>query len=94
MKDMDAAGDLIHEDPDRDMRITLRSTTLKGAIQNAYLELDTGSRWFATGDSTVTLLGDIDTTQVDAPEGVTITLTGKQDATEQLASGGLLVCHQ
>ena len=41
MKDMDAAGDLIHEDPDRDMRITLRSTTLKGAIQNAYLELDT-----------------------------------------------------
>ena len=41
MEDMDAAGDLIHEDPDRDMRITLRSTTLKGAIQNAYLELDT-----------------------------------------------------
>ena len=32
--------------------------------------------------------------QLDATEGVTITLTGKQDATEQLASGGLLVCHQ
>lgn len=94
MEDMDAAGDLIHEDPDRDMKITLHSTTLKGTIKSAYLELDSGSRWFATGDSTVTLLGNIDTTQLDAPAGVTITITGNHDATEQLASGGLLVCHK
>ncbi len=42
MENMEAKGDLIHEDPDRDMVVTLKSTQLTGTVKNAYLRL---SQW-------------------------------------------------
>lgn len=93
LADMSTQGDLIHEDPARDMIVTLTGTQLKGTIQNAHLRLDTGSRWIATGNSAITLLGKAETAQFDAPAGVTITLWGQDAGTYPLASGGTLVCH-
>ena len=92
MKDMSVTGDILHEDPERDMRVYMTSTCLTGAIQNAALVMDQGSRWYATGNSCVTLGSDVETAQIDAPAGVTI--TAKADAgqgTYSLSSGGTLV---
>lgn len=92
MKDMSVNGDILHEDPERDMRVYMTSTCLTGKILNAGLVMDQGSRWYATGDSTVTLGGDVEVAQIDAPGGVTI--TAKADGgqgTYDLASGGKLV---
>lgn len=93
LSEMDAKGDLIHEDPDRDMIVTLAGTQLRGAIRNAHLRMDTGSRWTATADSDVTLLGEAETAQFDALTGVTITLRGMKSGSYPLPSGGTLVCQ-
>ncbi len=91
MEDMDVCGDLIHEDPDRDMRITLKSTQLNGAVKNAWLELDAGSHWTAIADSAVTLIGAPEIHQFDAPTDVTITAICHSDEIIDLPSGGRLV---
>ena len=70
----------------------MTSTCLTGKIVNAGLVMDQGSRWYATGDSSVVLGGDVEVAQIDAPGGVTI--TAKADGgqgTYELASGGKLV---
>lgn len=92
LRDMSVTGDILHEDPERDMRVYMTSTCLTGAILNAGLVMDQGSRWYATGDSTVTLGGDVETKQIDAPKGVTITAkaAGGQGVYD-LVSGGKLV---
>jgi hypothetical protein len=64
---------------------------LTGVIQNANLIMDVGSKWTATGDSSVVAACDIDAAQFDAPAGVTITVKGAEPADYQLASGGKLV---
>ena len=91
LTDMTVTGDLLHEDTTRDMWVELTSTLLTGAIKNANLSLDVGSKWIATADSEVTLLTDLDPAQVDAPAGVTITVHGGENAEYALASGGKLV---
>lgn len=91
LTDMSAKGDLLHGDTTREMWVTLRSTTLTGAIQNAHLRLDPGSRWIATADSRITLLGDANPAQFDAPTGVTITVLGGTTAQVALPGGGRLV---
>lgn len=91
LKNMDIRGDVLHEDPERTMHLYLTSTSLTGAIQNAQLELDPGSRWYATADSTVTLYGTVDGAQIDAPSGVTIRALGGQEMTLSLPSGGTLI---
>lgn len=91
MEDMEAQGDLIHEDPDRDMVVTLRSTQLTGAVQNAWLRMDAGSHWTATKDSSCYLLGNPEIHQFDAPEGVTISARCASTGTFDLPSGGTLV---
>lgn len=92
MEDMTAKGDIVHEDPDRDMRVYLTSADYQGAIQNAALFMDTGSRWFATGDSNVVLGGKVRTEQVDAPAGVTVRMTAEDgQGTYNLPSGGTLI---
>ena len=92
LKDMSVTGDILHEDPERDCRVYLTSTSLTGAIQNAALIMDQGSRWFATSDSTVTLASDLESAQVDAPAGVTITMKASAgQGTYTLASGGTLI---
>ncbi len=92
---MKVEGDLLNEDPDRCMKITLDNTMLAGAIEKAYVTMNAGSKWTATKDSTVVLVGDCRIGQIDAAEGVTINaeagegcpLSGKY----KLASGGVLV---
>lgn len=90
-KDMDIAGDIVHEDPDRTMSVYLESTTLKGAIKDAYLTMDGASKWQATAYSKVTLTGSVDVEQFDAPKGVTIVAVASENGIYRLASGGTLV---
>jgi len=90
-KNMEAAGDIIHEDPARIMSVDLKSAVLKGAIKNAYVTMDAASKWTATGDSNIIIVGRFDGGQIDAPQGVTITALGGEDKTYTLASGGTLI---
>lgn len=94
MNAMRVEGDLIHEDATRDMWVKLNSTTLSGAIRGAHLDMDAGSKWYATADSHVTLMGDVEPAQIDAPAGVTVTVGGGKAATFQLASGGCLIVNE
>ena len=90
--DMSVKGDVIHDDPERDCRLYLESACLTGAVRNAILFLDQGSRWYATGDSSVILGADLHTEQIDAPEGVTITAEAEEGLGEYtLLSGGKLI---
>lgn len=92
MKDMSVTGDILHEDPERDCRVYLTSTCLTGAVKNAILVMDQGSRWYATGDSNVILGGDMETAQIDAPKGVTVTAKAEAgQGTYTLSSGGTLI---
>jgi hypothetical protein len=92
-KDMDVAGDIDHsvDKDNRTMTVYLESTTLTGAIKDAYISINPLSRWKATADSNVTIIGSIDVIQIDAPAGVTITAIAGQSGTYKLASGGTLV---
>lgn len=72
LANMDLQGDILHEDTDRTMAINLENTTLKGIISQAYVSLK-DSKWTATGDSIVILVGNVDISDIDAPMGVTIT---------------------
>ena len=92
LRDMTVTGDILHEDTERDCRVYMTSTCLTGAIQNAYVSMDQGSRWYATGDSNVILSGAVETAQIDAPEGVTIHAKAATGAGEYpLSSGGKLI---
>lgn len=91
LTEMNVEGDCIHEDDRREMWISLNSTVLKGAIQNANLSMDAGSKWYATADSTVTFTSDLYPNQMDAPEGVTIQAVGDVAGEYTLASGGKLI---
>ncbi len=93
-RNMDIAGDIIHEDPNRTMAITLIGTVLHGRIQDAYLALEKDSRWYATADSFVGLVGDVKLSQIDASDGVVINAVGADcplHGTYNLPSGGKLV---
>lgn len=97
LANMDLTGSIIHEDTDRTMAINLENTTLKGVISQAYVSME-NSKWTATGDSEVILVGDVDVAAIDAPAGVTIAagagagcaLLGQY----LLASGGILTVKQ
>ncbi len=92
LKDMTVDGDILHEDPERDCRVYMTSACLNGAIENAFLIMDQGSRWYATGDSHVVLASALETAQVDAPAGVTVTMEAASgQGTYTLASGGTLI---
>ena len=91
LTDMNLKGDLLHEDTERDMWVEMNSSMLTGAIQNANLSMDIGSKWYATADSVVTLLTDIDPAQIDAPAGVTVTVHGAEAAEYDLYSGGKMI---
>jgi len=89
---MEVSGDIVHEDKDRTMTVYLESTTtLKGAVKNANITIDSSSKWIATADSNVTIAGDIDRSQIDAPKGVTIHAVAGESGTFTLASGGTLI---
>lgn len=86
-------GDVVNDDV-RDMAIVLKDSTVKGAIQNAYVELD-GSQWFAPRDSRVALVNCTSVSGIDAPEGVTVSAVAAAGTTVQgafdLPSGGKLI---
>ena len=90
LKAMTAEGDIIHTDNEREMWLKLTDTVLHGAIQGAHLEMDAGSRWIASADSEITLMGEVDAAQIDAPEGVTVRVHAGEQGTVKLASGGVL----
>jgi hypothetical protein len=91
LRNEDYEGDIVHEDPDRDVYVTLENASWTGAINRGYLTLKGGTQWFATGDSTVTLTGFVHEGQIDADEGVTITAVADQAGEYLLPSGGKLV---
>ena len=78
----------------RTMNVTIQNATLKGVIADAYISLE-GSKWYATGDSTVALMGAVEASQIDAPAGVTVdAMAGEGCALSgeyALASGGKLM---
>jgi len=90
-KNMNLEGDLLHEDPERAMWISMAAVTYLGAIHNGNLALDQASKWIATADSTVTLTADVYPAQLDALKGVTITAFGAEAGSYDLPGGGKLV---
>jgi hypothetical protein len=94
LKNENLEGNFIHEDPDREMTLTFVASKLKGAVKNASLSLDSDSKWTATGDSRVTLVGKMEVASIDAPAGVTITAAAGKDCplngSYKLVSGGAL----
>ena len=93
LSDMDVSGDILHEDPQRVMALTLKHTKLTGRIENAVLVTDPAAAWTATADShvTITAFGPMGT--IDALQGVTIYAKSDvlEPGTTDLPSGGKLV---
>ena len=93
LANMNLEGNIIHEDTERTMAINLENTTLKGVISQAYVSLK-NSKWTATGNSEVILVGDVDVSSIDAPAGVTVTAGAGEgcglNGTYTLAGGGIL----
>jgi hypothetical protein len=100
-KNMELKGNIVHDDSVRPMSLTFVGTTMKGAITGSIytitdvsVSLDSSSKWTATADSRVTLVGNTVAKSFDAPKGVTITAIAGKDCTLKgkynLASGGLL----
>lgn len=96
LEGMKAEGNIIHEDTERKMNISLADTALKGAVTgNPVLAFYGGSVWTATSDSEVTLKNVSGADIIDASQGVTVkaqagencALSGRYD----LKSGGVLV---
>ena len=90
LKESDLEGAILHEDPDREMNVYLENANLVGAVNGAILHFDGESTWTATNQSKVTIVGEADTAQIDAPGGVTIEAVCGQEGSLTLASGGLL----
>jgi len=85
-------GDIIHEDPERDMGIYLENCRYNGAVQGVSIHFGKGSRWFATGDSEVIIDGDVDLSAIYAGEGVTVHAKAFADGGEyQLVGGGRII---
>lgn len=94
LADWEYTGDILHGDSARTMALVLKDAVLTGAIQNVYLTVGPGGKWFASGDSTVYLVHMDTMDGIDADIGTTIhavagkgcALQGKYD----LPSGGML----
>ncbi len=79
-------GDLVHDDTERKMCLSLVDSTLRGAVTgNPTLALYGKSKWLATKDSAVTFVGEVNPSALDAAEGVTITAAAGEGCA--LASG-------
>lgn len=93
LSDMDVAGDILHEDSQRVMAVSMKHVKLHGAIENAVILTDPATTWVATGDShvSITAFGPMGT--IDALPGVTIYAKSDvlQPGTTDLPSGGKLV---
>jgi hypothetical protein len=94
LKRMSVTGDILHQDPDRTMSVSLVGTSLRGAIDHASLSLDAGSHWTATANSTIILAGAVSMAQLSALNGVTISAVAGSSSTPAgsypLSGGGTL----
>ncbi len=90
----DYAGDIVNDDTDRTMNVTILNARVTGVITDAYISLE-NSHWTAAGDSTVCLMGEVKPEQMDAPMGVTISAKAGEGCGLKgeytLASGGRLI---
>lgn len=90
----DYAGDIVNEDTDRTLNVTIQNAKVTGAIVDAYISLE-GSQWTATADSSVCLVGAVAAQQIDAAAGITVTAKAGEGCALKgeyvLASGGKLV---
>jgi hypothetical protein len=95
LKHLTVAGDILHQDPERTMSVSLVGTRLRGAIEHASLSLDAASHWTATANSSITLAGTVNIAQINAPSGVTISAAVGSDSTltgsYRLGGGGTLI---
>lgn len=94
-EEMDISGDILHEDTDRKMRVSLVDATLGGKITGfPELCLYGDSRWTAAADSAVLLTQPLGVDSFDAAPGVTITVKAAEgcamSGSYSLASGGTL----
>ncbi|MGC4091991.1 MAG: hypothetical protein QM756_29725 [Polyangiaceae bacterium] len=93
LRDTNLAGDILNEDTQRRMAVSLVGSKLKGAIQGATLSLDKTSQWTATANSSVILADNADLARIRAPAGVTVTIVAAAGgaalpAKRTLAGGG------
>ena len=94
--DMELQGDILHEDIERPMALRYFHSRHVGAIRNANIQLDKASRWFATADSVVRLVGSFVPGQIDGAEGVAIRMSCPELTERQeipLPSGGKLLIN-
>ena len=92
--DMDVDGSFLHEDPDRAMALFYTHAHIRGAINGATVKMDPASTWFSPENSAVCLAQPVQLSQLDAPEGVTITLACPAMTAlsgSKLPSGGMVV---
>ena len=86
-------GDIIHEDTDRTMNVTIQNATVTGHIEDAYIKLDQ-AKWIATENSKVCLVGSVEPEQIDAASGVIVMAKAGEgcalNGEYTLASGGIL----
>ena len=75
LKNMDLEGDVVHtaDKENRGMTVYLEADHAERAIKDASIKMNRLSKWFGNRDSNVTIVGDVDVSQIDAPAGVTIT---------------------
>jgi hypothetical protein len=92
-KDMYVEGDVDHsaDKENRNMTVYLESTTLKGAVKDARISINPRSEWVATADSNFTIIGDVNVSQIDTPEGITINAVSSESGSYTLAGEGTLI---
>ena len=91
LEDCRIEGSFLHSDTDRTTSLYLTSSSVRGQMVNIELWMQDGGTWYATADSSVTLVGAPAVSQFDAPAGVTITAKAAQSGSFDLASGGKLI---
>lgn len=96
LRDTDLTGDILNDDSQRSMAITLTGTKLKGAIRGATVMIDASSKWTASANSSITLVNNGDAARISAPKGVTVTVVAAPGGSpltgvRKLAGGGTLL---
>ncbi|MGC3982081.1 MAG: hypothetical protein QM808_12540 [Steroidobacteraceae bacterium] len=94
VRDARLSGDILNEDNQRRMAVTLNGSTLKGAIRGVSIAIDKSSKWTATANSSVVLTNNEDVARISAASGVTVTVVPAEGSTlsnRKLSGGGSLV---
>ncbi len=96
LQNMHVKGDVLNEDPHRNLALSLVDSALEGAICHTHLSMH-NSKWLATADSSVVFVGEPSLKQVDALPGVVINGYAGEGCTMtgvfQLPSGGTMVVY-